>query len=204
MDGCVSIPGWNFFPALIPSLSTLLSFCNPQHGYFPLYRQRIQRKLLIWSPISCLHSFSPLQPSAQYSTSKIWYSGCRRVSSLIELQPGVAIWLWAAKTGKRKKYKRSSPNLFIIRWKKIAKLFHENIIRSSSNIYMCLLFHHCHWTLSVKNMLLSDINIDFLKQISNHFQIFQARLGCQCQVEGSGPCRLRSALPRYIRSVLTE
>jgi hypothetical protein len=48
-----------------------------QHGYFPLYRQCMLRKLLILSPDPSL--LSPLlQPSAQYSTSKIWYSGCRR------------------------------------------------------------------------------------------------------------------------------
>ena len=86
MDGCVSISGWNFFPALnilwpsisflpffVLSLSTLL---NPQHGYFPLYRQWIPHKLLIRSSVSCLHCFLLLQPSAQYSTLKSWYSSC--------------------------------------------------------------------------------------------------------------------------------
>jgi hypothetical protein len=85
-------------------LSTLLSFCNPQHGYFPLYRQRIARKLLIRSPVSCLFpppsAFSSIFDRRKFGIPVAVVTTPGVFSCLVELQPGAADNIYDVRLGR--------------------------------------------------------------------------------------------------------
>ena len=60
----------------ILSLSMLIFVCNP-HTFFPLYRNGY-RAICLFDPQSPVSTVSPSFSLQLYSSSKIWYSGCRR------------------------------------------------------------------------------------------------------------------------------